>query len=168
MAKCESAVRQHTEYKIDSLISWAEELQMAKTEPARQVAALCYRRRKKNVEILLVKSLGRGNWMLPKGWPMEDRSHAKAAAIEAFEEAGAKGKIKKKPIGKYRYNKTRKNGDIVVCEALAYEMEVFDIKKNFPESEVRTARWFSKEEAAETVAFKQLRKLIADFNPPKL
>ena len=140
---------------------------MAKNENALQVAALCYRRRKKNIEILLVKSLGRGNWILPKGWPMEDRSLPKAAALEAFEEAGAKGKIRKKPVGTYRYTKSRKNGELIECEALAYELEVSDIKKTFPESEVRTARWFSKQEAADTVAFKQLRKLIRDFQPPK-
>lgn len=141
--------------------------QMAKKDEALQVAALCYRRRKKNVEVLLVKSLGRGHWILPKGWPMDDISNPKAAAIEAYEEAGAKGKIKKKPIGTYRYTKSRKNGDIVECEALAYEMEVSDIKKKFPESDIRTARWFSQEEAANSVAFKQLRKLIKDFQPPK-
>ena len=140
---------------------------MAKNDPALQVAALCYRRRKKNIEILLVKSLGRGNWILPKGWPMDDRSFSKAAATEAFEEAGAKGKVKKKPVGKYRYTKSRKNGELVECHALAYEMEVSDIKKNFPESEFRTARWFSQRKAAESVAFKQLRILIADFQPPK-
>ena len=140
---------------------------MAKDEPALQVAALCYRRRKKNIEILLVKSLGRGNWILPKGWPMEDRSLAKTAAAEAFEEAGAKGKIKKKPVGKYRYTKSRKNGDLIECHAVAYEMEVSDIKKKFPESEIRTARWFLKEKAANNVAFKQLRKLIEEFQPPK-
>ena len=140
---------------------------MAKKEPAFQVAALCYRRRKKKIEILLVKSLGRGNWILPKGWPMDDRSPAKAAATEAFEEAGAKGKIKKKPIGSYRYDKSRKNGKVIECTALAYEMEVTDIKKKFPESEVRTARWFRQDKAAETVAFKELRKLIKDFRPPK-
>ncbi len=140
---------------------------MAKKEEAFQVAALCYRRRKKDVEILLVKSLGRGNWILPKGWPMDDRSLAKAAATEAFEEAGAKGKIRKKPVGTYRYTKSRKNGELVKCEALAYELEVSDIKKKFPESDIRTARWFSKTEAAESVAFKQLRKLIREFEPPK-
>jgi len=75
---------------------------------------------------------------------MEDRSLAKAAATEAFEEAGAKGKIRKKPVGTYSYTKSRKNGEIIQCEALAYEMEVADIKKKFPESEIRTARWASK------------------------
>lgn len=140
---------------------------MAKNEPALQVAALCYRRRKKNIEILLVKSLGRGNWILPKGWPMDDRSLAKAAATEAFEEAGAKGKIRKKPVGTYSYTKSQKDGDLVECQALAYEMEVSDIKKTFPESEIRTARWFPQHKAAESVAFKQLRKLIKDFEPPK-
>lgn len=140
---------------------------MANNESALQVAALCYRRRKKDIEILLVKSLSRGNWILPKGWPMDDRSLAKTAALEAFEEAGAKGKIKKKPIGTYSYTKSRRNGDVIECEALAYEMEVSDIKKKFPESDIRTARWFSRKEAADNVAFKQLRKLIRDFQPPK-
>ena len=140
---------------------------MAKKETALQVAALCYRRRKKDIEILLVKSLGRGNWILPKGWPMEGRSLSKAAAAEAFEEAGAKGKIHKKPIGQYRYTKSAKNGDLIECHALAYEMEVTDIKKKFPESDFRTARWFSQRKAAESVAFKQLRKLIENFDPPK-
>lgn len=140
---------------------------MAKKDLSLQVAALCYRKRKKGCEILLVKSLRRGNWILPKGWPMDDRSLSKAAATEAFEEAGAKGKIKKKPIGTYKYTKSQKNGELIECKAIAYQMEVTDLKKKFPESELRTARWFTQEKAAEAVAFKQLRKLIRDFKPPK-
>ncbi|HLL59899.1 MAG TPA: NUDIX domain-containing protein, partial [Allosphingosinicella sp.] len=54
-----------------------------------QVAALPYRRGADgSVEVLLVTTRGTGRWMVPKGWPMRGKSHAEAAAQEAFEEAG--------------------------------------------------------------------------------
>ena len=60
---------------------------------------------KSGVQILLVTSRGTRRWIIPKGWPQSGTPPHRAAAQEAFEEAGAVGKVSKKTIGAYWYDK---------------------------------------------------------------
>ena len=53
-----------------------------------QVAALPWRVRDGEVEICLVTSRGTGRWILPKGWPEKNLTHAEAAAREALIKIG--------------------------------------------------------------------------------
>jgi 8-oxo-dGTP pyrophosphatase MutT (NUDIX family) len=58
-----------------------------------KVAAVCYRvNREREVEFLLVRT-ARGRWTFPKGGVDGDATAAAAAAREAFEEAGVRGRI---------------------------------------------------------------------------
>ena len=59
--------------------------------PRLQVAALCWRRSAKGLRILLITSRDTGRWVIPKGWPMRNRTEPEAAAREAYEEAGLRG-----------------------------------------------------------------------------
>ena len=59
--------------------------------PRLQVAALCWRRSGKGLRVLLITSRDTGRWVIPKGWPMRQRTEAEAAAREAYEEAGVRG-----------------------------------------------------------------------------
>ena len=59
-----------------------------------QTGALPWRRAKGDqLEILLVTGRLSGRWIVPKGWPMRGKTMAKAAAQEAYEEAGVRGKV---------------------------------------------------------------------------
>jgi 8-oxo-dGTP pyrophosphatase MutT (NUDIX family) len=58
-----------------------------------KVAAICYRRRGADLEFLLVNTNGGGKWTFPKGSPEPDKSHSQAAELEAWEEAGVRGRI---------------------------------------------------------------------------
>src|SRR5258708_38760856 len=59
-----------------------------------QYAALPYRRRGNvRTEVMLVTSLRRGRWIIPKGWPMKRRAPHASAALEALEEAGVVGQV---------------------------------------------------------------------------
>ncbi|HSS99445.1 MAG TPA: NUDIX domain-containing protein [Terriglobales bacterium] len=74
-----------------------------------QVAAVCYRLRGNDVEFLLVQT-GGGRWIFPKGSVEPGLTHAQAAAIEAFEEAGVHGRIEEKSFFGYRVRRTGKKG----------------------------------------------------------
>src|SRR5690349_25076170 len=74
-----------------------------------QVAAVCYRMRGSDVEFLLVQT-GGGRWIFPKGSVEPGLTHAQAAAIEAFEEAGVHGRIEEKPFSRYRVRRAGKKG----------------------------------------------------------
>jgi len=69
----------------------------------RQVAALPFRYVAGSLEVLILTSRETGRFILPKGWPMKGRDDHNAVAIEAREEAGLIGKVRRKPIGKYSY-----------------------------------------------------------------
>jgi 8-oxo-dGTP pyrophosphatase MutT (NUDIX family) len=66
-----------------------------------QAAAVCYRVRGKGVEFLLVRTRGGGRWTFPKGSAEPGLTHAQAAALEAFEEAGVHGRIEEASFARY-------------------------------------------------------------------
>ncbi|MBL7405872.1 NUDIX domain-containing protein, partial [Escherichia coli] len=79
-------------------------------EPRRQVGALPFRHgRDGKTKILLVTSRESRRWVIPKGWPMKGRKPFEAAAREAYEEAGLRGAVGKRPIGLYLYQKRLRN-----------------------------------------------------------
>jgi 8-oxo-dGTP pyrophosphatase MutT (NUDIX family) len=73
-----------------------------------QVAAVCYRIRKRGIEFLLVQTRG-GRWIFPKGGVEPGLTRAQSAALEAFEEAGVHGRIETTPFARY----FRREGDAI-------------------------------------------------------
>jgi len=65
-----------------------------------QVAAVCYRINKGVIEFLLVETRG-GRWTFPKGSAEPGLTHAQAAALEAFEEAGVHGRMEEASFASY-------------------------------------------------------------------
>lgn len=65
-----------------------------------QVAAVCYRVRGAEIEFLLVQTRG-GRWTFPKGGAEPGLTHAQAAALEAFEEAGVHGRMEETAFTRY-------------------------------------------------------------------
>ncbi len=127
-----------------------------------QYAALPYRFAK-GLEILLVTSRDTGRWVLPKGWPMKGKKPHAAAAREAVEEAGVRGRVSKRAVGLYRYGKRLANGAVVDCVVQVFPLAVESQMKRWPEQAQRTARWFSPVEAASAVDEPELQALIAEF-----
>ena len=70
-----------------------------------QVAAVCYRIRKRGLEFLLVQTRG-GRWIFPKGGVEPGLTHAQSAALEAFEEAGVHGRMEEIPFARFFRRKT--------------------------------------------------------------
>ena len=112
------------------------------------------------LEVLLVTSRGTGRWVIPKGWPMRNRTPAGTAVREAYEEAGVKGRLwSKRPIGSYRYKKfdEKFTGEILVhVFVLAVETQW----KEWPERRERRLRWFPLRKAAAAVKERDLAALL--------
>ena len=123
-----------------------------------QVAALCLNG--KTGEVLLVTSRGTGRWIVPKGWPMAGRSLADAAAQEAWEEAGVRGRISQAEIGRYHYDKEQERGFAVPIEVRVFPLYVDDLDDRFPERGERKRRWFPPHEAAQLVAEAGLKRIL--------
>jgi 8-oxo-dGTP pyrophosphatase MutT (NUDIX family) len=126
----------------------------------RQVAALPLRLAKNgSIEILLVTSRDTGRWIIPKGWTSRRIKDCKAAAREAREEAGVKGKILREAIGTYRYIK-RELGNGVLIEVRVFLLKVSKRCKRWPEKRERRRAWFDIEDAASRVSDPGLSILI--------
>nr|WP_298104519.1 NUDIX hydrolase [uncultured Shinella sp.] len=144
----------------------ANDVQLMFRRPCKeQYGALCYRLKKKGsaVEVLLITSRDTGRWVIPKGWPMDGKSASAAAAREAWEEAGVKGKVIEESIGSYRYMKGMPEGLKLDCRVRVFALEVDDIAKNFPEKGERRAEWVDCTEAAARVQEPGLKTLLLNF-----
>ncbi|NLR98194.1 NUDIX hydrolase [Rhizobium sp. P38BS-XIX] len=127
-----------------------------------QYAAICYRWRPgaKEIEILLITSRESGRWVIPKGWPMDKKLPHQVAEREAWEEAGVKGKVRKKSFGYYTYLKSLDTGDTVPSVVQVHLLEVGGLSAEFPERGQRRLQWFSPNEAATLVREPELKGLL--------
>jgi 8-oxo-dGTP pyrophosphatase MutT (NUDIX family) len=135
-------------------------------EPRSQFAALPWRRDAAGgVEVLLITSRETHRWVIPKGWPIKGKSSAKSAAQEAFEEAGVQGKISKRPVGTYAYDKRLKNGRLQHVRVAVFPLHVETEADAYLELGQREKLWLPPPEAARRVGEPELMVLLATFKP---
>jgi len=131
--------------------------------PGLQVAAVCHRRRSGATEVLMVKSLDSGRWIVPKGWPMRGKSLAEAAATEAWEEAGVKGVLNPVSIGTYHYSKQQAGGVRLRVRVHVFEIAVETLADVYPESGKRKRFWAAPFAASQKVKEPELRAILQSF-----
>lgn len=136
--------------------------QAKKGKRIRQVAALPFRRRPEGgVEFLLVTSRETGRFIVPKGWPMKGKSDAEAAAEEAEQEAGVRGRIGSRPIGQYRYWKRLKDA-FVPMTVTVFVLDVEAETEEFRESAQRIRGWVEPDQAELLIDEPELKTLIRE------
>ena len=141
----------------------------AKRETRTQFAALPFRVKKKgDVEVLLITSLDTGRWIIPKGWPMDGLRPADAAAEEAWEEAGIRGRLQQQVVGLYSYSKWLDEELSLPCIVIVFGLEVDRLSDRFPEAGARKRKWLTPKRAAQRVDEPDLRQIIAKFDPARL
>ncbi len=127
-----------------------------------QIAALPLRwNAMDEVEVLMITSRDTGRWVVPKGWTMKDVKPWAAAAIEALEEAGAKGHIAREVFGTYRYDKILDDGSAWPCRVRVYPMIVEKLKEDWKEKDQRRRQWFSMALAATLVDEPELADMLS-------
>jgi 8-oxo-dGTP pyrophosphatase MutT (NUDIX family) len=124
--------------------------QLSKLRECEQVAAVCYRVRHGVVEFLLVQTRGSGRWTFPKGSAEKGLTHAQAAALEAFEEAGVHGRIEQASFTTYLSRKreaARKSATKSAGKGLAVNAHLCQVLRlGKPKESNRNRTWFSVEE----------------------
>ena len=117
-----------------------------KLRECEQVAAVCYRRRGSDIDFLLVRT-GSDRWTFPKGGVEPGLTHAQAAALEAFEEAGVHGRMEEVPFIRYVRRKRRGRGATSDAEkeigTSAHLCEVLRLVE--PQETDRDPSWFTVE-----------------------
>ena len=106
---------------------------MARNEKA---AVIAYRIRKARLEVALVTTSSGKRWSVPKG-SIDDGEDPRDAAIrEAEEEAGLRGVVARKPLGRYRHVNDRGRHHVEV-----YVMRVTKVLEHWLEDRFRRRRW---------------------------
>ncbi|MGI0526747.1 NUDIX hydrolase [Rhizobium giardinii] len=136
-------------------------------EFGQQYGALCFRYKEvgSEIEVLVITSRESRRWIMPKGWPIKGKKPYEAAAIEAWEEAGVRGRAKKKPVGRYTYLKELADGNVAFCIVEMFQIEVTEIRTDFKERGQRVFDWVSPSEAARRVREIELKSLLVNFKP---
>jgi 8-oxo-dGTP pyrophosphatase MutT (NUDIX family) len=152
----------------------------AKRETRTQFAALPFRLKSKGkakkgtakggagVEVMLITSLDTGRWIVPKGWPIDGMTPAEAAAQEAWEEAGLRGRVHDACLGLYSYSKWLDEELSLPCIVAVFGLEVGKVDDAFPEAGRRKRKWFSPKKAAARVEEPELKRIIQSFDPTRL
>ena len=91
---------------------------------------------------------------------MAGKSLADAAAQEAFEEAGVRGRIDPEPLGWFEHDKQHAVYGSIRVRIAVHPLAVERQQTRWPESGERKRRWFSLKRAAAEVESGDLAKLI--------
>lgn len=140
----------------------------SKRDVRTQFGALCWRRNKDDLQVLLITSRRTKRWILPKGWPMDGATPIEAAQTEAWEEAGVTGKATPVCLGIYSYSKELEAKTRLPCIVAVFPLKVTKSEKSWPEAKERKRKWFSLKKAASLVDEPELATIIRHFDPLKL
>jgi 8-oxo-dGTP pyrophosphatase MutT (NUDIX family) len=125
----------------------------------KQFAALPYRLRDNDVEILLITTRKKRRWSIPKGWPIKHVTPRQTAAVEAYEEAGVRGATGRKKVGKFKKRRVR-NKRSVICDVEIFPLQVGLQETHWPEKPERSRIWVGPSQAAKLVKKPGLRRAI--------
>jgi 8-oxo-dGTP pyrophosphatase MutT (NUDIX family) len=109
---------------------------MARNDKA---AVIPYRIRKARLEVALVTTSSGKRWSVPKGSIDQGEDPRDAAIREAEEEAGLRGLVARKPLGRYRHVNDRVD---------VYVMRVTRVLEHWLEDDLRRRRWMKTRVAA--------------------
>jgi 8-oxo-dGTP pyrophosphatase MutT (NUDIX family) len=121
----------------------------------KQAAAIPFRIRDDQIEILLITSRNGKKWIIPKGIIEPGDSARKTAAKETIEEAGVSGVIDLEEVGAFKYKKW---GGI--CEVKVFSMHIKKTMDYWLEMDFRIRRWYRLKDAVSRVKPKKVRKII--------
>jgi 8-oxo-dGTP pyrophosphatase MutT (NUDIX family) len=136
--------------KYQSSARFVRLAELRKLKECDQVAAVCYRVRDGNIEFLLVRTR-KGRWIFPKGSAEPGLTHAQAAALEAFEEAGVHGRMEEASFTRYirrRRGEVRNSSARLAEKESAVDAHLCQVLRLVPPQELdRNPTWFSAEKA---------------------
>lgn len=94
---------------------------------------------------------------------MRSKTRREVAVLEALEEAGIEGRIVKKSLGAYNYQKILRSGQSQDCRVTVYALQVTTQHDSWREQDQRSSQWFAWDAAAAAVNEPGLTRLIKRF-----
>jgi phosphohistidine phosphatase len=130
-----------------------------RTRPAyyyTQSAVIPFRVNQGRLEILVISSSRNRHWLIPKGVKEPGLSPRESAAKEAWEEAGAEGRVFGESLGVYT---CRKWGACCHVEVFAMEVTHLVPEKKWEESH-RAREWVTPKQAVKRLKHQELKPLV--------
>ncbi len=123
-----------------------------------QSAVIPFRRIDSKLEILLITSRNKKKWIIPKGIIENHLSPQDSAAKEALEEAGVEGRVFKKCMGNFDYDKWGGT-----CNIQVFALEVEIEHSEWEEKDFRKRKWCSAKKAIKKVTAVELKEIFRKF-----
>ncbi len=120
-----------------------------------QSGVIPYRIKDGQIEVLLITSVKKKKWVIPKGYIEFNLSAFESAKKEAFEEAGIIGENETFELGNFENNKS-----IGVCHTKVFAVQVAKILDDYPDKDIRKRKWFTIKEASEVVNLPAVSQMI--------
>ena len=120
-----------------------------------QSGVIPYRKKEGSLEVLLITSIKKKKWIVPKGYVEFNLTPFESAKKEAYEEAGVMGSNETIELGSYSVEKSVGKQYIKI-----FSMEVIKVLDDYPEKNLRKRKWYSLKEAAEAVSFPEVSNMI--------
>jgi phosphohistidine phosphatase len=122
-----------------------------------QSAVIPFRIINAEIEILLIKTRKNKKWIFPKGIIENGYTAKTSAEKEGLEEAGVKGKLMQKKLGKYSYKKWGGK-----CTVKVYGLEVDNIL-NVYEEDFRERKWIAIDKSPNYISDEKLLEIIYEL-----
>lgn len=123
-----------------------------------QSGVIPYRKKENQFEVLLITSIKKKKWIIPKGYIEFNLTPFESAKKEAYEEAGVMGTNETIELGSYSIEKSIGKQNIKV-----FSMEVIKVLDDYPEKNLRKRKWFSINEAASNVSLPEVSQMISSL-----
>lgn len=120
-----------------------------------QSCVIPYRVREGKLEILLITSLRKKKWIVPKGFVEYNLSAFESAKKEAYEEAGVLGANETTELGEFKIEKA---AGLTIFKV--YSMEVTEELEAYPEMNMRKRKWYLFENAVEKLEMPHIKSYL--------
>ncbi len=124
-----------------------------------QSGVVPYRINGDKLEVLLITSVKKKKWIIPKGYVEFNLSDFESAKKEAYEEAGVLGSNETIELGSFAAKKSNGTRHIKI-----FAMEVTKVLETYPEKEKRQRKWFPIEEAAKKISIPEVLNMILSLD----
>ncbi|MBW4561993.1 MAG: NUDIX hydrolase [Mojavia pulchra JT2-VF2] len=125
---------------------------------SQQSGVIPYRVKNGKIEVLLITTRDRQDWVIPKGDIPNGMSPPESAAKEAWEEAGIIGQVNTHELGSYKYRKRGK-----IYRVKMYSLPVETLSEDYPEAGYRKRQWLDITKAIRRVKRASLKRILKRF-----
>ncbi len=123
-----------------------------------QSGVVPYRVKNGKMEVLLITTRRRQNWVIPKGSVINGMSPAASAAKEAWEEAGILGQVDSKELDTYKYRRKGKTYKVKM-----FLLPVETVLEDYPEVGQRKRQWVKLTQAVSRVKKNSIKRILKGF-----